>query len=51
MRDSANTNRQDNGNTQVNGLRNDFNDRVSKTHFLGRTPRIVWNSSRRYRTI
>jgi hypothetical protein len=51
MRDTHQSNRQDNGNTQLNGLRNELNDRVSKTHFLGRTARVAWNGSRRFRTI
>jgi hypothetical protein len=42
---------QENGNTQVNGIRNEFNERIHKKKFLGATPRIYWNSSRRFRTI
>ena len=42
---------QDNGNTQLNQTRNEFNDRVSRKKFLGATPRIYWNLSRRFRTI
>lgn len=42
---------QQNGNTQLNQTRNDFNERVHKKKFLGATPRMYWNSSRRFRTI
>ena len=41
---------QQNGNTQLNQTRNDFNERVHKK-VLRTTPRIYWNSSRRFRTI
>ena len=44
-------NDQQNGNTQLNQARNDFNDRLYKKKFLGATPRVYWNSSRRFRTI
>ena len=42
---------QDNGNTQLNGLRNDFNEKVGRMKFLGATPRMYWNDRRRFRTI
>lgn len=42
---------QENGNTQLNTIRNEFNSRVSKKKFLGETPRVYWNNSRRFRTI
>ncbi len=42
---------QDNGNTQLNGIRNEFNSRVEKKKFMGGTPRVYWNNSRRFRTI
>jgi len=42
---------QDNGNTQLNGLRNDFNEKVGRMKFLGATPRMHWNDRRRFRTI
>jgi len=42
---------QQNGNAQLNSLRNDFNDRTNKKLFLGKTPRVHWNNSRRFRTI
>ena len=47
----SNIKNQDNGNTQLNQVRNDFNDRVACKKFLGATPRVYWNSSRRFRTI
>ena len=43
--------KQDNGNTQLNQAREEFNDRIVRKKFLGATPRIYWNSSRRFRTI
>ena len=42
---------QQNGNTQLNQIRNDFNERVYRKKFLGETARVYWNSSRRFRTI
>ena len=42
---------QDNGNTQLNGIRNDFNEKVGKMKFLVATPRMYWNDRRRFRTI
>ena len=42
---------QDNGNTQLNQAREDFNDRTYRKKFLGNTPRVYWNSARRFRTI
>jgi hypothetical protein len=47
----SNIKNQDNGNTQLNQVRNDFNDRVASKKFLGATPRVHWNQSRRFRTI
>jgi len=44
-------NDQQNGNIQLNQIRNDFNDRVYRKKYLGGTPRVYWNSSRRFRTI
>lgn len=44
-------NNQDNGNTQLNSAREEFNDRVVRKKYLGNTPRVYWNSSRRFRTI
>ncbi len=42
---------QENGNTQLNSARNEFNDRVESKLFLGRTKKVVWTGSRRFRTI
>ncbi len=42
---------QSNGNTQLNQIRSEFNDRVHRKKYLGSTPRIYWNNSRRFRTI
>ena len=44
-------NKQDNGNTQLNQAREELNDRTHRKKFLGSTPRVYWNSSRRFRTI
>lgn len=44
-------NKQDNGNTQLNSLRNDFNDRVKDKAFMSKGKRIKWNDRRRFRTI
>ena len=41
----------ENGNCQVNTLRNEFNDRVNKKIILGNSKRITWNNVRRFRTI
>ena len=46
-----NNTEQQNGNTQLNQIRIDFNDRVYRKKYLGGTPRVYWNSSRRFRTI
>lgn len=43
--------KQDNGNTQLNTIRNEFNERVSAKQFMGQTFRVKLNGSRRYRTI
>jgi|TARA_B100001287_G_scaffold247002_1_gene225334 hypothetical protein len=42
---------QDNGNHQLNSIRNDFNEKVGKMKFMGATPRMYWNDRRRFRTI
>ena len=41
----------ENGNTQLNQTREEFNDRIFRKKFLGSTPRVYWNQSRRFRTI
>ncbi len=48
---AINNNNQDNGNTQLNSLRNDFNDKLSKKFYLGNTKKVAWDSKRRNRTI
>ena len=45
------SNKQDNGNTQLNSIRNDFNDRVKDKAFMSQGKRIAWNDRRRFRTI
>ena len=42
---------QRNGNDQLNSIRNEFNYRLKKKHFLGNTVRIFWSNSRRFRAI
>jgi hypothetical protein len=42
---------QDNGNSQLNQTRNEFNDRVETKKYLGQTMRIKLNHHRRFRTI
>ena len=42
---------QDNGNTKLNGIRNEFNDRVQSKSFMVLTNRVVWTKRRRYRKI
>ncbi len=43
--------RQDNGNEQLNSIRNEFNGRVESKSYLGRTKRVTWTGNRRFRTI
>tara|TARA_B100000497_G_scaffold100596_1_gene114127 strand:+ start:267 stop:404 length:138 start_codon:yes stop_codon:yes gene_type:complete len=42
---------QDNGNSQLNSVRNEFNDRVINKSFLGRAKRVTWAGVRRFRSI
>ena len=42
---------QENGNTQLNQARSEYNERVIQKKYLGSTPRVYWNQSRRFRTI
>tara|TARA_B100000700_G_C14609289_1_gene652806 strand:+ start:50 stop:190 length:141 start_codon:yes stop_codon:yes gene_type:complete len=42
---------QDNGNTQLNSIRNEFNDRTKAKNFMGSGLRNSWNERRRFRTI
>tara|TARA_Y100001937_G_scaffold11548_1_gene14274 strand:+ start:5098 stop:5238 length:141 start_codon:yes stop_codon:yes gene_type:complete len=42
---------QDNGNTQLNQTREEFNDRVKNKLHMGNTMRVKLNNRRRFRTI
>jgi len=42
---------QENGNTQLNAIRNEFNDRTESKIYMGRGKRMTWNGRRRFRTI
>ena len=42
---------QQNGNTQLNNERSNFNRKVSVLSILGRTKKVQWDGRRRYRTI
>tara|TARA_R100001591_G_scaffold7468_3_gene13959 strand:- start:897 stop:1034 length:138 start_codon:yes stop_codon:yes gene_type:complete len=42
---------QDNGNTQLNAIRNEFNDRTESKKYMGQGKRMTWNGRRRFRTI
>jgi len=42
---------QDNGNNQLNQIRNEFNGRVESKKYMGNAPRVKFNNKRRYRTI
>ena len=42
---------QDNGNTQLNSIRNEINDRTKAKNFMGSGLRSFWNERRRFRTI
>ena len=42
---------QDNGNAQLNSIRNEFNDRTKAKNFMGSGLRNFWNERRRFRTI
>ena len=42
---------QQNGNTQLNDIRNEFNTRVSKLAYLGKAKKVAWDDKRRNRTI
>jgi hypothetical protein len=44
-------NKLENGNPQLNSLRTEFNNRVEKKMILGKGKRIIWNNTRRHRTI
>ena len=40
-----------NGNTQLNLVRNELNDRTLAKNYMGNGLRIFWNERRRFRTI
>lgn len=42
---------QDNGNSQLNQTRNEFNSRIERKNYLGNTMRVKLNGHRRFRTI
>ena len=44
-------NKQQNGNNQLNEIRNEYNNRTKKKSILGNAIRIFWNNIRRFRTI
>lgn len=44
-------NKQDNGNSQLNQTREEFNNRVKDKKFLGNSLRVKLNNYRRFRTI
>jgi hypothetical protein len=41
----------ENGNSQLNSLRCEFNNRIERKFILGSGKRITWNNTRRHRTI
>ena len=44
-------NKQNNGNDQLNSIRNEFNDRTTSKKYMGQGKRMIWNDRRRFRTI
>ena len=42
---------QSNGNAQLNDIRDEFNQRISKLAYLGKAKRHTWGDKRRNRTI
>ena len=51
INNAMNINNQKNGNSQLNSIRNEFNDRTKKKLFLGNSGRVFWSSNRRFRSI
>lgn len=43
--------RHDNGNEQVNSIRNEFNGRIEMKFYLGQAKRIAWSGYRRFRSV
>ena len=44
-------NKQQNGNSQLNQSRNDFNTKVSRLTMLGQTKKVKWSNRRRWRNV
>ena len=42
---------QNNGNSQLNTIREDFNSKTEAKAILGKTKRVKWSSRRRFRSI
>ena len=42
---------QNNGNPQIQGVRNSINQRISRLAYLGKTKKVLWSDRRRYRNI
>ena len=42
---------QQNGNTQINGMRDSFNSKVARSAMLGSTRKVAWDDKRRHRSI
>jgi|TARA_B000000441_G_scaffold122006_1_gene97485 hypothetical protein len=42
---------QNNGNVQLNLVRNEFNNSVKVKSFLGKTKKVAWTDFRRFRSI
>jgi hypothetical protein len=45
------TEKSNNGNSQLNSERANYNSRVSKYRILGKSRKVMWDNSRRNRTI
>ena len=43
--------KQENLNTHLNSIRNEFNDRTESKKYMGQGKRMTWNGRRRFRTI
>ena len=43
--------KQENGNTQLNAISNEFNDSTESKKYMGQGKRMTWNGRRRFRTI
>lgn len=47
----SSTEQQQNGNPQIQGVRNSINQRISRLVYLGKTKKVLWSDRRRYRNI